>query len=64
MNFGHAIGIIPALPKFVNAQDSNPPSPRPSPLIRVQHLSSLRMGTDALFSPSPPAPLPLRGRGV
>jgi hypothetical protein len=32
MNSGSAIGIIPtALPKFVNAQDSNPPSPRPSP---------------------------------
>jgi hypothetical protein len=32
MNFGRTIGIIPtALPKFVNAQDSNPPSPRPSP---------------------------------
>jgi hypothetical protein len=32
VNFDDAIGITPtALPKFVNAQDSNPPSPRPSP---------------------------------
>ena len=90
--------LIPtALPKFVNAQDSNPPPPRPSPPLTrgvragcggIRHAQKLAdfgcaIGTTARpcarqsrpiraiwcgrrwrgLLPSPPAPLPLRGRG-
>ena len=62
--------LIPtALPKSVDAHASNPPSPQPSPpltrgrgqLIRVHRLGSL-CAKCAHFLPSPPAPLPQRGR--